>query len=172
MRPIYGEGKEYNGDRLQKVLCLHCHTQCHRPCSRFKLPTSVGSSKKQKSSRKTSASALLTTQILWHVDHNQLWKIFQEMGISSHLTCLLRKRYAAQVATVRILHGTIDWFQIRKGVCHVCILSPCLFNLYAEHIMWNAGLDEAQADISIAGRNISNLRCAGDTTLMAEREKS
>ena len=94
--------------------------------------------------------------------------IFLEMGIPDHLTCLLRNLYAGQEATVRTGHGTKDWFQIRKGVCQGCMLSPCSFNLYAEYIMPNAGLDEAQAGIKIAGRNINNLRCADDTTLMAE----
>ena len=93
------------------------------------------------------------------------------MGIPDHLTCLLRNRYAGQVATVRTGHGTTDWFQIREGVHQGCILSPCLFNLYAEYIVRNAGLDEAQAGIKIAGRNINNLRYADDTTLMAESEE-
>ena len=105
------------------------------------------------------------------VDHKKLWKILQEMGISDHLTCLLRNLYADQEATVRTGHGTTDWFQIGKGVCQSCILSPCLFNLYAECIMRNAGLEEAQAGIKFAGRNINNLRYADDTTLMAEREE-
>ena len=93
------------------------------------------------------------------------------MGIPDHLTCLLRNLYAGQEATVRTGHGTTDWFQIGKGVCQGCILSPCLFILYAEYIMRNAGLDEAQAGIKIAGRNINNLRYAEDTTLMAESEE-
>ena len=101
------------------------------------------------------------------VDHNKLWKILKEMGITDHLTCLLRNLYAGQEATVRTGHGTTDWFQIRKG----CILSPCLFNFYAEYIMRNAGLEEAQAGIKIAKRNINNLRYADDTTLMAESEE-
>ena len=105
------------------------------------------------------------------VDHNKLWKILQEMGILDHLTCLLRNLYAGQEATVRTGPGTTDWFQIGKGVCQGCILSPCLFNLYAEYILRNAGLDEAQAGIKITGRNINNLRYADDTTLMAEREE-
>ena len=105
------------------------------------------------------------------MDHNKLWKILQEMGIPDHLTCLLRNLYAGQEATVRIGHGTTDWFQIRKGVCQGCILSPCLFNLYAEYIKRNSGLDEAQAGIKIAGRNINNLRYADDTTLMAESKE-
>ena len=102
------------------------------------------------------------------VDHNKLWKILQAMWISDQLTCLLRNLYAGQEATVRNRHGTTYWFQIGKGVCQGCILSPCLFNLYAEYIMQNARLDEAQARIKIAGRNINNLRYADDTTLMIE----
>ena len=105
------------------------------------------------------------------VDHNRLWKILQEMGIPDHLTCLLINLYAGQEATVRTGHATKDWFQIRKGVHQGCILSPYLFNVYAEYIMWNAGLDEAQAGIKIARRNINNLRYADDTTLMAESEE-
>ena len=102
------------------------------------------------------------------VDHNKLWKILKEMGIPDHLICLLRNLYAAQEATVRTGHGTTDWFQIGKGVCQGCILSPCLFNLYAEYIMRNAWLEETQAGIKIARRNINNLRYADDTSLMAE----
>ena len=109
------------------------------------------------------------------VDHNKLWKILKEMGIPDHLTCLLRNMYAGQEATVRTEHGTTDWFQIGKGVhqgVHQgCILAPCLFNLYAEYIMRNTGLDEAQVGIKIAGRNINNLRYADDNTLMAESEE-
>ena len=105
------------------------------------------------------------------VDHNKLWKILKEMGIPDHLTCLLRNVYADQEATVRTRHGTIDWFQTGKGVCQGCILSPCLFNLHAEYIMQNLGLDEAQAGIKIVRRNINNLRYADDTTLMAEIEE-
>ena len=105
------------------------------------------------------------------VDHNKLWKILKEMGIPDHLTCLLRNLYAGQEATVRTGHGTTDWFQIRKVGHQGCILSPCLFNLYAECILKNAGLEEAQARIKIAGRNINNLRYAHDTTLMAESEE-
>ena len=97
------------------------------------------------------------------VDHNKLCKILQEMGVPDHLTCLLRNLYVDQEATLRTGHGTTDWFQIGKGVRQGCILSPCLFNLYAEHIMRNAGLEEAQAGIKIAGRNINNLRYADDT---------
>ena len=105
------------------------------------------------------------------VDHNKLWKILQEMGIPDHLTCFLSNLYAGQEATVRTRQGTTDWFQIGKGVCQGCILSPCLLNLYAENIMRNAGLDEAQAGTKIAWRNINNLRYARDTTLTAEREE-
>ena len=105
------------------------------------------------------------------VDHNKLWKILKEMGVSDYLTCLLRNLYAGQEATVRTGHGTTDSFQIGKGVLQGCILSPCLFNLYAEYITRNAGLDEAQAGIKIAGENISNLRYADDTSLMAESEE-
>ena len=105
------------------------------------------------------------------VDHNKLWKFLKEMGIPDHLTCLLRNLYAGQEATVRTGPGTTDWFQIEKGVCQDCILSPCLFNFFAEYIMRNAGLEEAQAGIKIAGRNINNLRYADDTTLMAECEE-
>ena len=105
------------------------------------------------------------------VDHSKLWKILQEMGIPDHMTCLLRNLYAGQEATVRTGHGTTDWFQIGKGGHQGCILSPCLFNLHAEYIMQNARLDEAQAGIKIAWRNINNLRYADDTTLMAESEE-
>ena len=101
------------------------------------------------------------------MDHNKLWKILNEVGIPEHLTCLLRNLYAGQEATVRTGHGTTDWFQIGKEVRQGCILSSCLFNSYAEYIMRNAGLEEAQAGIKIAGRNINNLRYADDTTLMA-----
>ena len=120
----------------------------------LKLPTSAESSKKQECSRKTSISALLTAFDC--VDHNKLWKILKEMGIPENLTCLLRNLYAGQEAIVRTGHGTTDWFQIGKGVGLGCILSPCLFNLYAEYIMRNAGLDEAQGGIKIAWRNINN----------------
>ena len=105
------------------------------------------------------------------MDHNKLWKTLQEMVLPDHLTCLLRNLYAGQEATVRTGHGTTDWLQIGKGVCQGCILSPCLFNLYAEYILRNAGLDEAQAGIKISGRNINNLKYADDTTLMAESEE-
>ena len=105
------------------------------------------------------------------VDHNKLWRILKEMGILDHLTCLLRNLYAGQEATIRTGHGTTDRFQIRTEVCVGCTLSPCLFNLHAEYIMRNAGLEEAQAGIKIARRNINNLRYADDTTLMAESEE-
>ena len=137
----------------------------------IKLPTSAGSSKKQESSRKTSASALLTMPkplTVWIIIN---WKILKEMGIPNHLTLLLRNLYAGQEATVRTGHGTTDWFQIRKGVHQGSILSPCLFNFYAEYIMRNPGLEEAQAGIKIAGRNINKLRYADDTTLMAESKE-
>ena len=137
----------------------------------IKLPISAGSSKKQESSRKTSISALLTAKAFDCVDHNKLWKILKEMGIPDHLTCLLRNLYARQEATVKTGHGTTDWSQIGKGVRQGCILSPCLFNLYAGYIMRNAGLEEAQAGIKIAGRNVNNLRYADDTTLMAASEE-
>ena len=105
------------------------------------------------------------------VDQNKLWKILNEMGIPDHLTCLLRNLYAGQEATVRTGHGTTEWFQIGKGVCQGCILSPSLFKSYAKYIMRTAGLQEAQSGIKILGRNINNLRYVDDTTLMAEREE-
>ena len=126
---------------------------------------------KQESSKKTSTSALLTIPkplTVWIITN---WKILQEMEIPDHLTCLLRNLYAGQEATVRTGHGTTDWLQIGKGVRQGCILSPCLFNVYAEYIMRNTGLEEAQAGIKIARRNINNLRYADDTTLMAENEE-
>ena len=135
----------------------------------IKLPTSAGSSKKQENSIKISISALLTMPKPLTVWITINWKILKEMDIPDHLTYLLRNLYAGQEATVRTGHGTIDWFQIGKGVCQGCILSPCLFNLYAEYI--NAGLEEAQAGTKIAGRNINNLRYADDTTLMAKSEE-
>ena len=143
----------------------------------IKLPTSIGSSTKQENSRKTSIYFCFIDhgKAFDCVDHNKLWKILKEMGIPHHLTCPLRNLYAGQEATVRSGHGTRDWFQIGKGVHQGCILSPCLFNLYAEYIniMRNARLDEAQAGIKISGRNINNLRYrwANDTTLMAESEE-
>ena len=118
--------------------------------------------------KKTSTFGLLTMPKPLTVLITTNWKIVKEMGIPDHLTCLLRNLYADQEGTVRTGRGTTDWFQIKKGVCEGCILSPCLFNLYAEYIMRNAGLEEAQAGIKIAGRNINNLRYADNTTLMAE----
>ena len=127
---------------------------------------SAGSSKKQESSRKNIYFCFIDYAKAFDcVDHNKLWKILKEMGIPDHLTCLLRNLYAGQEATVRIGHGTTDWFLIGKGV------SPCFFNLYAEYIMRNAGLEEAQAGIKIDRRNINNLRYADDTTPMAESEE-
>ena len=104
-------------------------------------------------------------------DHNKLWKIPKDMRIPDHLTCLLRNLYASQEATVKTRHKTSDWFQIGKGIPQCCILSPCLFNLHTEYIMWNARLEETQPGIKITGRNINNLRYAGDTTLIAESEE-
>ena len=133
----------------------------------IKLPTSTGSSKKQESSRKTSTSTLLTMPKPLNVWITTNWKILKEMEIPDHLTCLLRNLYGAQEATVRTGHGTTDWFQIRKVVRQGCILSPCLFNLYAEYIMRNTGLDEAQAGIKIARRNIHNFPGGSDSKVSA-----
>ena len=105
------------------------------------------------------------------VDHNKLWEILKEMGIPDHLTCLLRNLYVGKEATVRIRHGTMNWFKIGKGVHQGCILPPCIFDLYVEYIKLSAGLDESQAGIKIAGRNINNLRYTDDNTLMAERKE-
>ena len=135
----------------------------------IKLPTPDGSLKKQESTRKTSALMNMPKPLTVWITTN--WKILKEMETPDHLTCPLRNLRADQKATVIIRHGTTDWFQIGKGVCQSCILSPCLFNLYAEYIMRNAGLDETQAGIKIARRNINNLRNADDTTLMAESEE-
>ena len=137
----------------------------------IKLPTSAGSWKKQESSRKTFISALLTMPKPLTVWITTNWKILKERGIPDHLTCLLRNLYSVQKATVSTAHGTTDWFQIGKGVSQGLILSPCLFNLYAEYIMRNTGLEEAQAGIKIAGRNTNNLRYADDTTLITESEE-
>ena len=137
--------------------------------SEINTPTSTGASKKQESTRKTSISALLIMPkplTVWiTINYGKLWK---EIGIPDHLTCLLRNVYAGQEATIRTGHGTTEWFQTGKGVCQGCILSPCLLNLYAEYIMRNTGLDETQAGIKIAGKNSNNLGYAADTTLMAE----
>ena len=137
----------------------------------IRLPTSAGSSKKQEFQKNIYLCFIDYVKAFDCVDHNKLWKILKEMGIPDYLTCVLRYLYAGQEATVRTRHGTTDWFQIGKGVRQGCILSPCLFNSYAEYIMRNARLDEAQAGIKTAGRNIKNLRYADDTTLMAESEE-
>ena len=138
----------------------------------IKLPTFIGSSKKQESSRKNVHFCFIDcVKAFACVDHNNLWKILQEMGIPYHLTCLLINLYAGHEAILRTGHGTTNWFKIRKGVCHSCILSSYLFKLYVEYIMRNTGLKEAQAGIKIAGRNISYLRYADDTTLLAESEE-
>ena len=143
----------------------------------IKLPTFTGPLEKQESSRKTSTTLLtmpkpftvwITTNTTNSCVSTTVWKIHQEMGIPDHLTCLLRNLYAAQETTIRTGHETIDWFQIRKGVHQGSIMSPCLYNLYAGYIRRNVRLDEAQAGIKIAGRNINNHRYADDTTLMAE----
>ena len=133
----------------------------------IKLSTSVGSLKKQEFQKNIYFCFIDYDKAFDSVDQNKLWKILKE----DHLTCFLRNLYAGQEATVRTGHGTTDWFQIRKGVHQGCILSPCLFNLYTEYIMRNAGLDEAQAGIKIAEKNINNLRYADDITLMAESEE-
>ena len=135
----------------------------------IKLPTSVESLKKQENSRKKCLCFNDYAKAFDCVDHNKLWEILKDMGIIGHFTCLLRNLYAGQEAAVRTGHGTIDWFKIGKGVPQGCISSLCLFNLYAEYIMKNARLDESQAGIKIARRNINNLRY--DTTLMAESEE-
>ena len=135
----------------------------------IKLPTSIGSSKGQESSRKTFALMTMPKPLTVWITTN--WKICKEMGIPDHPTCLLRNLYADQKATVRTGHGTTGWFQIKKGVYQGCILSSCLFNLYAEYIMRNAGLNEAQAGIKIVRRNINNLTYTDDTTPMAESEE-
>ena len=135
-----------------------------------KLPTFAGSSKEQ-DFQKNIYFCFIDYIAFDYMDHNKLWKILKEIGKPDHLTCLLRNLNAGQEATVRTGHGTTDWFQIGKGVRQGCILSPCLFNLYAEYIVRNAGLEETEAGIKIAGRNINNLRYADDTTLMAESEE-
>ena len=140
-------------------------------CEQIILPVSTGSSKKQEFQKNIYFCFIDYAKAFDCVDHNKLWKILQEMRIPDHLTCLLRNLYAGQEATVRTGHGTTDWLQIGKRVRQGCILSPCLFNLNAEYIMRNAGLEEAQARIKIAGKNINNLRYADDTTLMAESEE-
>ena len=138
----------------------------------IKMPTSTGSSKKQEFQNNIYFGFIDYAKAFDCVDHNKLWEILKEMGIPDHLTCLLRNLYSGQEATVRTGHETTDWFQTEKGVHQGCILSPCLFNFYAEYIMRNAGPEEAQAGIKIAKRNINNLRYADDTTLMAEVNKN
>ena len=138
----------------------------------IKLSTSTRSSKKQEFQKNIYFCFIDYAKALDCVDHNKLWKILKEMEISDHLTCLLRNLCAGQEATVRTGHGTTDWFQIGKGVCQGRILSPCLFNFYAEYIMRNAGLEEAQAGMKIAGRNINNLRYADDTHLWQNVKKN
>ena len=138
----------------------------------IKLPTFIGSSKKQEFQKNIYFCFTNCAKAFGCVDHHKLWKILKEMEIPDHLTCLLRNLYAGQEAKVRTGHGTTDWFQIGKGVCQGCILSPCLFNLYAEYIMRNSGLEEAQAGIKITGGNINNVRYADDIfTLKAESEE-
>ena len=138
----------------------------------IKLPTSIGSSKKQQEFQKNIYFCFIDyAKAFGCVDHNKLWKTIKEVGIPDHLICLLRNLYAGQEATVRTEHGTTDCLEIGKGVHQGCILSPCLFNLYAEYIMRNAGVDEAQAGNKIARRNINNLRYADDNTLMAESKE-
>ena len=137
----------------------------------IKLPTSVGSSKKAREFQKNIYFCFIDyTKAFDHVDQNKLWTILKEMGIPDHLTCPLRNLYAGQEATVRTGRGPTDWFQIGKGVCQGCILSPCLFNLYVEYIMRNAGMEEAQVGIKIARRNINNLRYADDTLWQKVKE--
>ena len=131
----------------------------------------IGSSKKQEFQKNIYFCFIDYNKAFDYVDHNNLWKIQKEMGIPDHLTCLLRNLYAGQEATVRTGHGTADWFQIRKGVHQGYVLSPFLFNLYAEYVIRNAGLDETQAGIKVARRNVNNLRYADDTTLMAESKE-
>ena len=137
----------------------------------IKSSTSTGSSKKQEFQNNIYFCFIDYAKAFNCVDHKKLWKILREIGIPDHLTCLLRNLYAGQEATVRTGDGITDWFQIGKGVRQGCILSPCLFNLYAEYIMRNTRLEEAQVGIKIARRNINNFRYSDDTTLMAESEE-
>ena len=137
----------------------------------IRLPTSVGSSKKQEFQKNIYLCFIDYAKVFDCVDHNKLWKILKEVGLPDHLTCLLRNLHTGQEATVRTEHGKTALFQIGKWVHQGCIFSPCLFNLYAEYIMWNAELDEAKTGIKIARRNINNLRYADDTTLMAESKE-
>ena len=137
----------------------------------IKLPISAGSSKKQQFQKNIYFCFIDYAKAFDCVDHNKLWKILQEMGIPDHLTCLLRNLYAGQEATVGTGRGPTDWFQIGKGIRQGCMLSPCLFNLYAENVMWNARIDESQAGIKISGRNKNKLRYADDTTFMGESKE-
>ena len=135
----------------------------------IKLPTSIENA--WKFQKNTDFWLIDYSKAFDCLDHNKLWKILTEMGIPGHLTWLLRNLYAGQEATVRTRHGTMDWFQIEKGVCQGCILSPCLFNFNEEYVMWNAGFNEAQPGIKIAGKDINNLKYADDTNLTAESEE-
>ena len=137
----------------------------------IKLPTFAGPSKKQESQKNIYFCFTDYAKAFNYVDHNKLWKILQQMGIPDHLTYLLRNLYASQEATVRSGHGTMDWLQSGKGVCQGCVFSACIFNFYAEYIMQNTGLDEAQAEIKIARKNINNVRYADNTSFMAENNK-
>ena len=137
----------------------------------IEMPTSIGSSKKQEFQKNIYFCFIVYAKAFDCVDHKKLWEILKEMGIPDHLTCLMRNLYAGQEAIVRTGHGTTDWFQIQKGGCQGYILLPCLFNLYAEYIIRNAGLDEQQAGIKTAGRDINNCRFADDTALMAESKE-
>ena len=182
LRPNCDGGDEDNGKLPHKV---HAHTTAHRAPSPAAAAADHDGSwviaghcgwlldqRKARESQKNVYFCFIDyAKAFDYVDHNKLWKILKEMRIPDHLTCLLRNLYAGQEATVRTGHGTTEWFQIRKGVHQGSILSPCLFNFYTEFIMRNARLDEAQAGIKIAGRNINNLRYADDTTLRAESEE-
>ena len=138
----------------------------------IKLPTFIGLQKKEREYQKSIYFCFINYAKAFDcVDHDKLWKALREMGISGHLTCLLRNLFVGLEATVRTLYGTIDWFEIKKGVWQGCLLSCCLFNLYAEHIMRKPRLDELQAGIKTGGANINNLRYADDTTLMSESEE-
>ena len=165
---------------LTRDLSNHCIEKPNYPCSPYsikaekpeiKLPAPDGSLKKQEFQKNIYIWFIDYVKVFDCVAHKKLWKILREMEIPDHLTCLLRNLYAGQEVRVRSGHGTTDLFQIGKGVRQGCILSPCLFNFYAEYIMRNAGLDKAQAGIKISGRNINNLRYADDTTLTAESEQ-
>ena len=159
-------GNEWLRKRCRILGDGKCHGEKYSNCQ------NLMDHQKSKSSRKTSTFVLLTTpKPLTVLITTNCGKFLKRWGIPDHLACLLRNLYAGQEATVRTGHGTTDWFQIRKGVCQGCILSPCLFNFYAEYIMWNARLDEAQAGIKIVQRNINNLRYSDDTTLMAGSEE-